>query len=199
IVFKQERHRSNVMAEPLESRRMFAADLLATAFDYADGPLLHSGGSQAATLTIKNQNGIWFLDDAGPFVVNVYISDDPTLTASDTQLLTVSYNGLGAGQSDTRSFSCPRTPPSAPDVDPIRTDNRYWIGAIVDANHTVNESDESNNANRGDGLDRETVWGERHLPAPLDGASVVADTLLTTFNGEIGGTSEWMGGYDIDV
>ena len=47
-MFKQERHRSNVMAEPLESRRMFAADLLATAFDYADGPLLHSGGSQAA-------------------------------------------------------------------------------------------------------------------------------------------------------
>jgi len=65
--------------------------------------------------------------------------------------------------------------------------------------NTVNESNENNNANRGDGLDRETVWGEKHLPAPLDGASVQAETLYTTFNGEIGGTSEWIGGYDIDV
>jgi hypothetical protein len=188
-----------VSAEALEPRQMFAADLQATAFNMYGGPLLRTGDPQTATLTVQNKNVIWFLDDAGTFVVNVYISDDPTITTSDTLLCSVIYNGLGAGQSDTRTFACPRVPPNVPDVDPIRTDNRYWIGVVVDANGTVNESDESNNANRGDGIDRETVWGERHLPAPLDGASVQADTLLGTYNGEIGGTSEWMGGYDIDV
>src|SRR4051794_15520233 len=193
------RRQRNVIAEALEPRQLFAADLEATAFDYAGGPLLHTGDSQAATLTVHNRNGLWFIDDAGAFVVNIYISDDPTITTSDTQILTVVYNGLGAGQSDTRSFQCPRMAPGQPDLDPFRTDNRYWIGVIVDAGGTVNESNESNNANRGDGLDRETIWGERHLPAPLDGASVQADTLLGTYNGEIGGTSEWMGGYDIDI
>jgi hypothetical protein len=176
-----------------------AADLQATSFGMYNAPQLHSGDPQTAWVTIQNKNVIWFLDDAGSFTVTVYISDDPNITTSDTALGALVFSGLGAGQTQTQNFSCPRTPPLAPDVDPIRTDNRYWIGVIVDFNDSVHESDETNNANRGDGIDRVTVWGEKHLPAPLDGVNVQADTLLGTYNGEIGGNSEWMGGYDIDI
>ena len=99
--------------ESLESRQMLAADLVATYFDVSGGPLLHTGDSQGAAVTVKNQNIIWFLDDAGPFVVRVFISDDPTITTSDTPLCNASFAGLGAGQSSTFSFNCPRTPPGS--------------------------------------------------------------------------------------
>src|SRR4051794_35219901 len=75
------------MIERLESRQMLAADLVATYFDVSGGPLLHTGDLQGAAVTVKNLNVIWFLDDAGPFVVRVFISDDPTITTSDTPLV----------------------------------------------------------------------------------------------------------------
>src|SRR5438046_1619082 len=169
------------LIEALEPRQLLAADLVATNFNITGGPLLHTGDAQWVSLTVKNKNVIWFLDDAGSFTCRIYISDDPTITTSDTALGDATFSPLGAGQSYTFNFECPRVPAGAPDLDPIRTDNRYWYGVIVDVYNNVAESDETNNANRGDGLDRETVWGEKHLPAPLDGVNVQADSLLGVY------------------
>ena len=46
---------------------------------------------------------------------------------------------------------------AVPLSDPFGTDNNYQIGMIVDADENVGEADETNNRNRGQGLDRDHV------------------------------------------
>src|SRR5689334_15409848 len=80
------------LIERLEPRQLLAADLVATSFDIYGGPLLHSGDPQSVSLTVKNKNVIWFLDDAGSFTCRIYLSDDPTITTSDTALGDVTFS-----------------------------------------------------------------------------------------------------------
>ena len=46
---------------------------------------------------------------------------------------------------------------SVPTNDPFGTDSQYYVGMYVDADGNVAEADETNNRNRGDGLDRQSV------------------------------------------
>jgi hypothetical protein len=187
-------------AEPLESRRLFAADLVGAAITVAGGghPINASDPHQV-TVTVKNQNGIWFLDDAGTFQVNVYLSDDSTISGDADSLVGAwTVDSLGAGQTISQTLTL-----SLPSADPFRTDNQYYLGAIVDATNQVAESNESNNANRGDGVDRVAIGAERHLLSPnyTGGQLVGAEQLNigSPMYGIIGGDFEWMGGYDIDT
>src|SRR4051812_45957797 len=89
--------------EPLEPRQLFNADLIGTAFDVTNGQPL-PGGEVSATFTVKNQNGFWFLDDAGTFKVYVYLSQDAAIGADDLLIGSTSFASLGAGQSITRTI-----------------------------------------------------------------------------------------------
>jgi hypothetical protein len=164
-------------SEMLEPRQLLAADLAATSFDFAGGQPIRQGDAFTATVTVQNLNGIWWLDDAGAFYINVYLSDNSLISTSDMLVGAVYVSGLGAGQSTTKTIDLRSGPYKMPEFDPFRTDNEYYIGVIVDPYNDVSESNENNNANRGDGLDRERVWGERHLPSPATGTTVAADVL----------------------
>jgi hypothetical protein len=117
-----------------------------------------------ADITIRNQNGFWFLDDAGAFQVAVYLSSDATIgNAGDTLLGTATFSGLGAGQTTSRTMLL-----SVPNSDPYQDDNDYCIGMVIDYLGQVAESNESNNSNRGNGLDKEQVWFEEHVSRPAN-------------------------------
>jgi hypothetical protein len=180
--------------EPLEPRQLFNADLIGTAFDVTNGQPL-PGGEVSATFTVKNQNGFWFLDDAGTFKVYVYLSQDAAIGADDLLIGSTSFASLGAGQSITRTI-----PLAVPVTDPFLSSNDYRIGMIIDPDNTVSESNEANNANVGNALDVERVWFENHVQHPANRSAPggpyfsPGDTLI----GAIGGSDERMGGLDID-
>ncbi|WP_428939132.1 Ig-like domain-containing protein [Fontivita pretiosa] len=188
--------RAHVAMEMLETRKQFAADLVGTAFDVTAGwPL--PGGDVSATFTVRNQNGIWWLDDAGAFYVQIFLSPDDTIgDAGDLPIGTASFTGLGAGQSVSRTIAL-----SLPQSDPFLHDNDYRIGMVIDPAAQVAESDESNNANRGNGLDSERVCFERHVYSPVNPNYPQAEGLNAGQSvwGAIGGSDERMGPLDIDT
>src|SRR5690606_33533908 len=74
--------------------------------------------------------------EAGGFVIAVYASIDDTIEPTDILLARSSVGGLAAGDSDTLSGVV-----GPPNVVP----GIYTIGAILDADGAVEESDETNN------------------------------------------------------
>jgi subtilase family serine protease len=76
---------------------------------------------------------------AGAHVTQLYLSDNSTISTGDTPLLPspIAFNSIAAGATQTQSFSL---------TAPAKNPGSYWIGAIVDLNNQVTESDESNNA-----------------------------------------------------
>ncbi|MEL7670547.1 CARDB domain-containing protein [Methanobacterium sp.] len=83
--------------------------------------------------TVKNQGS----STSKGFYVNFYLSNDSTITTSDTYLgQRYISGGLNAGISNTEytNFTIP-----------YDASGNYYIGAIVDSTNTVFESDESNN------------------------------------------------------
>jgi hypothetical protein len=74
---------------------------------------------------------------AGPHLTRLYLSDNTIISAADTQLGSdLSYSSIIAGGSQVQSKAF-----TVPDI----IDGTYYVGAIVDINNTVTESDESNN------------------------------------------------------
>ena len=82
--------------------------------------------------TVKNQGKI----ASGGFYVNFYLSNDSTITTSDTYLGQRYISGLNAGASNTAytNFTVPSS-----------LSGSYYIGAVVDSTNAVFESNESNN------------------------------------------------------
>jgi hypothetical protein len=137
--------------------------LIGIGFDVTGGQPL-GPGELSASITIKNQNGFWFLDDAGSFQIAVYLSPDATIgNAGDILIGSATIPGLGAGQ--TTSLSLPLTVAA---TDPFRDDNDYRMGVVIDYTGQVSESNETNNSNRGNGLDVEQVWFENHVSRPVN-------------------------------
>jgi hypothetical protein len=100
-----------------------------------DGPTSATpGGTIAITDTVKNQGSA----SAGPFYVYFYLSTDTTITTSDTQLGSrYLASGLSAGASSSSTTNV-TVPTSA-------ATGNYYIGAIVDKDNTISESNETNN------------------------------------------------------
>src|SRR5205809_3901224 len=78
--------------ESLEPRRLMASDLAGIAFDVPGGQPINAGDFHDATVTIKNLNIVWFLDDAGPFNVRVFVSDNSTISANDIEIGSLRIN-----------------------------------------------------------------------------------------------------------
>ena len=188
---RAEGARANFRAEALESRLLLAVDLAGTALNATPEAPVPAGGQTTIHFTVAN------LGSTAPraFAVSFYLSADATISAADT--LVATFNGTGPAALSSVSDSVVAALPA---TDPFRNDNQYYLGMIVDPDDVVNESDEANNRNRGDGLDRDAVSSEDHLLSPANGTGVSAFTAPfgTPVNSAIG-TDEWIGAYDVDV
>src|SRR5438874_1062770 len=183
------------LIERLESRYLLAADLLGTSFDVTPDSL-DKDPTITINFTVKNQNGIPFLDDAGAFDVDFYVSSNSTISSADDFIGSSDFTGLGAGKSVSRSVQFTSGMPS---VDPFHDDNQYFIGMFIDRIDVVSESDETNNRNRGQGLDRDNVLSEFNLPSPTDGTNFSATSI--TIGTDVFGSyeDEWIGTRDQDI
>jgi hypothetical protein len=132
--------------------------------------------------------------DSAPYRVAFYLSEDATITPSDTLLRSVAQ-----GAAPRHTVVERTTPLTLPRPDPFRSTNRYYVGMIVDADGDVAETSETNNSNRGVLADRFPVSSEADLPSPVDNANVLARPLVVggQASGAIG--DEWIGGNDQDV
>ena len=152
-----------------------------------------------------NQNLVPFVDDAfKTYTVRFYLSGNNVITATDEAFHEIRMPGLGAGQSETRTFTVDitsnnSTGPKIPGSDPFLNDNQYYIGMIVDADSDIAESNEGNNANQGVRNDMDDIVAEADLPVPVDNATVLPRTYTigTNITGVIG--DEWAGPRDIDL
>ena len=138
-------------------------DLLGTSFDI-DPDNLFGAGVATASFQILNQGD----NAAGPFDVKFYLSDDANIDPGRDTALEVdssdpaydsgepaAYHVVGLGTGGTHSGSVSLAVPAG---DPFGTDNDYYIGMVVDADGDVTETDETNNRNRGQNLDRDDVF-----------------------------------------
>jgi subtilisin family serine protease/subtilase family serine protease len=82
--------------------------------------------------------------NGSPFTVSFYLSDNPTVSARDRQVGSLTINVLGAGATAAGTINV--TVPSNLQV------GTYYIGAIVDSGSVVRESDEVNNGFTGTAL-----------------------------------------------
>jgi len=130
-----------------------APDLVASMLD-AEEPLLW-GDEVAVDADITNQG----LGAAGASEVAFYLSPNAYVSTSDVLLDTVAVGALDPSQTETVShtLTLPGTPPAGFDLA-----GYGYIGTIVDSGGAIEETDEGNNANRGDGLDTDRV----HIMSP---------------------------------
>ena len=143
-----------------------------------------AGDSLTANFRIQNTGA-----DAQPFRVAFYLSKDTTITTSDRLLAT--YD-LGAIASNTLTAMLSKTlalPGYADSFWAKGGTDSYYIGMIVDSLNGVSEANETNNANRGSGLDGDSVQIAVVLPQPdlkgtffeSDKAFVAGSSLTTSF------------------
>lgn len=92
-----------------------------------------TGGEVECGVTVKNVGGL----AAGPFLVDLRLSADTIIAASDTLLTMCEIPGLDAGSS--QMMTCKGTVPVGTPV------GGYYLGAMADSQDTVAESDDSNN------------------------------------------------------
>ncbi|MCK4873814.1 MAG: hypothetical protein KAS72_13920 [Phycisphaerales bacterium] len=108
------------------------------------GQLPTSGGPVQYPWTVENNGPN---DITGPINVCFYLSDDATINQDDEEIAShLIETGLAAGASYTPSdptYSVPALP-----------EGDYWIGMIIDPQNTIQETDDTDNSNRGDSIDR---------------------------------------------
>lgn len=138
-------------------------DLYGSDFSLAASNLLGTGGLIDANLSVTNHGDT----AAGAFDVKFYLSDDATIDPATDILLTLAsgssyydsaepsaYHVAGLSSLATNSATVRLTVPLN---DPFVTDSQYYIGMAADADGNIVESNESNNQNLGDGIDRKSV------------------------------------------
>ena len=140
-------------------------DLLGTSFD-VNPDNLFAIGNVAVSFEILNQQ----IDAAGPFDVKFYLSDDTNINpASDTWLqLDASdpdaYHVAGLAAGATHSGTVNLVVPAS---DPFGTDSDYHIGMVVDVDDDVMETNETNNRNLGQDVDRDNVFYASNIPVTV--------------------------------
>ena len=153
------------LGEAIWAMGIEGADLVGTQFSVAPDNLLGAGGQTTASFTVRNIGNT----DAAPFDVKFYLSDDAIIDPATDILLSLhpsdpNYDALEpanyhvVGGLNSFSNHSATIALSVPINDPFATDGQYYVGMYVDADGDVAEADETNNRNRGDGLDRQTVF-----------------------------------------
>src|SRR5215212_2509052 len=151
------------LGDAIWSMGIQGADLVGTQFSVTPENL-QGAGQVAATVAVHNLGNT----SAAPFDVKFYLSDDASIDPAIDILLSLSssnpnYDSLepaayhvGSGLAGFGTHTA-TVQLAVPINDPFGTDNQYYLGMYVDADGNVPEVDETNNLNRGDGLDRQNV------------------------------------------
>jgi len=125
-------------------------DLVGTDFAVFPPNLWGSTGTVLADFSIFNQGDT----DTGAFNVAFYVSDDATIDPGTDVLLPEVYNATGVVAQEYLDQAIYLTLPAA---DPFGTDGDYTIGMVIDSGGAVAETLETNNFDRGVGLDKANV------------------------------------------
>ena len=117
---------------------------------FAAPATLSPGQTYDVTISIDNSNA----PTGSGFYADFYLSTDQTISTSDTKLSSVWYDVLPADIC-TINTDHPFTMPD--NSDPVYSggDGLYYLGMIIDSTDLVDESNENNNRNLGDGVDRD--------------------------------------------
>ena len=137
-------------------------------------------GQTTLTFVLENQGS----QAASQFDVSVVYSDDEIIgNADDLTVRTLSIGGLSAGGSVMRSLNLQlpidvlnrnALAEDAPNLGAgYQSQNRDFLGIVVDAGNDVVESNETNNQNQGKGIDTEDVT---YFPWDIDGNGQVTPT-----------------------
>ena len=115
------------------------------------GTNLTWGDSIRLHLAFQNLTG----GNAGPFNVKVYLSPDSSIGDAGDYLILNYTNSSGLAGLTYNSLDATV---SLPSVNPFGgTQTNFYVGMVVDADNQVAESNESNNRNLGNGIDRATA------------------------------------------
>ncbi len=122
-------------------------DLLGISFNVLQEPQV-GGNSIDVEFTIRNDATI----DAGAFTVGFYLSRNASISTSDTLLGQFSLAAL-PGQTPVANAISLQLP--SDEIFYENVSNEYFIGIIIDSQNTIVESDEANNRNLGELIDRD--------------------------------------------
>ncbi|MDD4892027.1 MAG: DVUA0089 family protein, partial [Phycisphaerae bacterium] len=166
------------------------ADLAGTSLAVSPSDPASNGGAVGADFAIANLGE----RESGPFRIKFFLSADSTISGADTVVGSYVCDGVKGYSTieDHVALALPAT-------DPFRDSNRYWIGMIVDDRNDVAESDETNNSNRGEGLDTAAVSSEAHVPSATDGVNADPTSLRVGASASAAIGDEWIGARDIDT
>ena len=113
-----------------------------------------AGSTVGATFEVANTTGI----SSGTFTVSFYLTAADTVTSADYLIGQYTVDAIGDSGATGELIASLILPswasPDSPYVDGVKV---YRIGMVIDSADSVAESDETNNANRGTGLDSELI------------------------------------------
>jgi hypothetical protein len=173
----------NQQLDALVAEEIVAIDLVGSAFDVVHDHVL--AGEAAVTFTLENQG----THSAGAFTVNVVYSEDSILGNEDDQIISeVDYTGLDSQEAISDSFAV-QLPLSTDDLtglndralvddgpgmgDGYVSVNQNYIGIVIDAEDSVFETNELNNAMQGKGIDMDDIT---YFPWDIDSSGLVTPT-----------------------
>lgn len=120
--------------------------------------------------------------DAEDFNVTFYVSRDSNISSSDVAIGTYDFASLGFGQTS-GVLSTTLTLPG--NLSPAwASSGTYYIGMIVDGSNALLEIVESDNANRGNSIDRDTITIDTTIADPAGDNRNTALNLGTLANGQ---------------
>src|SRR6267142_2060256 len=154
----RRRYRRNWAVEQLDSR-VLLADLSGAFFD------AQVSAAPGRTIDVNYEISNGGPEDTASFHVGWYLSANPTISGTDTLLGGADLALLGNANTGHVAKSLTLPASSDPFWQSI-TGWTYYIGMIIDTNNTVLETNENNNANGGQGLDRDSLI----LPPDLFGS-----------------------------
>jgi subtilisin-like proprotein convertase family protein len=139
-------------------------ELYGTSFATSPFSLFVAAGFIDASFSLEN-NGT---TTAPAFDVKFYLSDDATIDPATDLLLTLDPASVYFDPSEPSAYHVPgglatfgthsqTVRLTTPINDPFETDNQYFVGMFVDADGNAAESNETNNRNRGLGVDKQQV------------------------------------------
>jgi subtilisin-like proprotein convertase family protein/uncharacterized protein (DUF2141 family) len=152
------------LAEAILALEVPGIDITTTDFSVSPIDLLAAGGTVTSNFTIRNIGDT----DSGGFNVRFYLSDDAFIDPLTDLPLTLlsddpNYNAADPGAYRivsgllAESSTLGAAQLVVPSTNPFGTDSRHYIGIVVDADDENGEANEANNANKGEGVDRQQV------------------------------------------
>ncbi|MBN1911450.1 MAG: hypothetical protein JW818_17035, partial [Pirellulales bacterium] len=157
-------HNSVPFEGTLESMVLGGIDLMGTGFDVVPDNLHLAFGTATVSFSVRNIGDT----GTGEFDLKFYLSDDATIDPATDMLLELSPSDPHSDNTEPSAYHVSGGLASmstisdtitlvVPGQDPFGTDNDYYLGMVVDADGDVNEVNETNNQDRGQGLDQDNA------------------------------------------